>query len=83
MALRIDCPNCGRRPFSEFWFGGALDGQPPAPESVIDPAAEFARVWYRHNVSGLQTERWFHFAGCRRWLTASRDTLTNAVHDVH
>lgn len=83
MALRIDCPNCGSRPFTEFWFGGVLAGEPPTPESTIDPAAEFARVWYRSNVAGMQTERWFHFAGCRRWLTACRDTLTHAVHDVH
>jgi heterotetrameric sarcosine oxidase delta subunit len=82
MSLRITCPNCGSRPFTEYWFGGELRGEPPAPDSRIDPAAEFARIWYRRNVAGEQAERWFHYAGCRRWLTARRDTLTNTVHGV-
>jgi sarcosine oxidase subunit delta len=30
----------------------------------------------------VQTERWFHFAGCRRWLTVERNTVTNEVHAV-
>jgi sarcosine oxidase subunit delta len=83
MALRIDCPNCGRRPFTEFWFGGEVAGDSPTPGGTIDPEAEFARVWYKRNAFGVQTERWFHFAGCRRWLTACRDTFTHAVNDVH
>jgi heterotetrameric sarcosine oxidase delta subunit len=33
----------------------------------------------RRNVRGVQEERWFHRDGCRRWLTLSRDTATNAV----
>jgi heterotetrameric sarcosine oxidase delta subunit len=31
------------------------------------------------NVAGVTTERWFHAAGCRRWLTLRRDTRTDAV----
>ncbi len=82
MALLIGCPNCGARPFTEFWFGGEVIAQPPAPGERLDPAIEFARVWYRRNVSGLQSEQWYHYAGCRRWLTAQRDTSTNVVHGV-
>ena len=26
-----------------------------------------------------QTERWFHRDGCRRWLTITRNTVTNQV----
>jgi heterotetrameric sarcosine oxidase delta subunit len=33
----------------------------------------------RRNVAGVQRERWFHRDGCRRWLTISRNTLTNIV----
>jgi heterotetrameric sarcosine oxidase delta subunit len=55
----------------------------PAPERHPDPDPEFERIWYRRNAAGLQTERWFHHAGCRRWLTAERDTVTNAIHAVH
>lgn len=73
MALRIICPNCGSRPFTEYWFGGEV----PQPAD-----SEFARIWHRRNVAGMQTERWFHHAGCRRWLTVTRDTTTNTIHGV-
>jgi heterotetrameric sarcosine oxidase delta subunit len=73
VGLRISCPNCGSRPYTEFWFGGELPG---AAEDELD------RVWLRRNAAGWQVERWFHYAGCRRWLTVERDTLTNAVHAV-
>src|ERR1043166_7200368 len=39
VALKIDCPNCGPRPFTEFTFGGELrDVRSP------DAAADFTRV---------------------------------------
>jgi len=82
MALLVHCPNCGRRPFTEFWFGGEVIPHPPGPGEPVDQAVEIARVWYRRNVAGLQSERWYHYAGCRRWLTAQRDTLTNTVHGL-
>jgi heterotetrameric sarcosine oxidase delta subunit len=82
MALLIACPNCGTRPYTEFWFGGELTARPPAPGVAADASAEFARVWYRQNVAGMQSERWYHYAGCRRWLTVQRDTSTNVVHGV-
>ena len=76
MGLRISCPRCGSRPYTEFWFGGELP--PPAVEGEDD----FERVWLRENVAGIQVERWFHYAGCRRWLTVERDTVTNEVQRV-
>jgi heterotetrameric sarcosine oxidase delta subunit len=90
MGLRLNCPNCGSRPHTEFWFGGELElhGQPApeaataapvAPESAAHEA-DFARVWLRQNSYGVQHERWFHHAGCRRWHTAVRNTLTNEIH---
>jgi heterotetrameric sarcosine oxidase delta subunit len=69
----ITCPNCGERSYTEFWFGG----------EVPDPADDdFGRVWLRRNVAGAQLERWFHSAGCRRWLTLERDTRTNEIQRV-
>jgi heterotetrameric sarcosine oxidase delta subunit len=83
MALMVPCPNCGRRPFTEFWCSGELPTH--APDAAADPdplEADFQRVWLRRNVAGPQTERWFHAAGCRRWFTVTRNTLTNEIHDV-
>ncbi len=79
MGFRIACPNCGSRPFTEFWFGG--EHRPFIDAQDLDE--DFARVWFRENVAGRQSERWYHYAGCRRWLTVERDTVTNKIYGVH
>lgn len=72
--MRIPCPNCGDRPYTEFSFGGEL-----RPIDAADPEEDFARVFLVANAAGPQRERWFHLAGCRRWVTVRRDTLTDRV----
>lgn len=79
MGLRISCPNCGIRSYTEFSFGGEV---PPHRADGETEDEEFERVWLRRNAAGLQRERWFHAAGCRRWLTLERDTVTNEVRRV-
>ncbi len=75
--LWITCSNCGRRPVEEYRFGGELRG---AAASITDPVQrDVDYVWMRDNIEGVTTERWFHSAGCRRWLTLSRDTITDSV----
>jgi heterotetrameric sarcosine oxidase delta subunit len=74
VSLLVPCPHCGRRPFTEFAFGGEL-----RPIEADDLEADFARVYLRENAAGPQEERWFHLLGCRRWLTISRDTVTNRI----
>jgi heterotetrameric sarcosine oxidase delta subunit len=80
MALMIPCPTCGRRPYTEFWCGGEL------PEgghgATADPEGDYRRVWLKRNRAGDQLERWFHHAGCRRWVTLTRNTISNEIHDV-
>jgi sarcosine oxidase subunit delta len=80
MALMIPCPLCGRRPYGEFWCSGELPegGHGPAPDRDED----YRRVWLRRNVAGDQRERWFHHAGCRRWFSLTRNTVSNRIHDV-
>ncbi len=72
--MRIPCPNCGARPYTEFSFGGEL-----RPIAAADPEDDFARVFLVANAAGQQRERWFHVAGCRRWVTVRRDTVTGRV----
>ena len=79
LALRLCCPNCGSRPYTEFWFGGELV-EGPAPGD--GPQEDYARVWLKPNTAGRHLERWFHQAGCRRWLVVERDSLTNEIHDL-
>ncbi|MEX0754395.1 MAG: sarcosine oxidase subunit delta [Actinomycetota bacterium] len=76
MSMRIPCPNCGSRPYTEYSYGGEL--------RAIDADSldeDFRRVYLRENADGPQRERWFHAAGCRRWLTLTRDTVTNRIDD--
>jgi sarcosine oxidase subunit delta len=75
MGFQINCPNCGPRSYQEFWFGGEL--REYEPDADLDH--HYAYVWLRANVAGPQRERWFHYAGCRRWLTVERDTRTNEL----
>jgi sarcosine oxidase subunit delta len=75
--LWITCPTCGERPVSEFRFGGEM---PHVPDSITDEAQRNVDwVWMNDNVDGVTIERWFHAAGCRRWLTLRRDTSTDRV----
>lgn len=75
MALRIPCPTCGPRPYTEFTYGGELRELGPSG----DHEEEYRRVYLRRNPAGPQDERWFHAFGCRRWLTLARDTVTNHI----
>jgi heterotetrameric sarcosine oxidase delta subunit len=75
MGFQIDCPNCGRRSYHEFWFGGELRLHNPAMTLEED----YRNTWLRTNAAGPQVERWFHFAGCRRWVTLERDTCDNTI----
>ncbi len=74
MSLRIPCPHCGLREYTEFTFGGELRDLESG-----DHEDDFRRVFLRDNEAGIQIERWFHAYGCRRWLTLRRDTVTNQV----
>ena len=38
-----------------------------------------AYLYMRSNPAGWTTENWFHRAGCRRYFTVERHTVTNAV----
>jgi heterotetrameric sarcosine oxidase delta subunit len=76
----IDCPNCGSRPTEEFRFGGEL---PIVPDTVVgQEARNLDYVWFFNNTDGPMVERWFHDTGCRRWLTQTRNTLTDRADTV-
>ena len=74
------CPRCGRRPLDEFTFGGERRA---SADWLNDPdERDFDDVWVFENPAGIATERWFHAAGCRRWLTIRRDTSVDRVVEV-
>ncbi len=63
----------------EFRYGDI----PTVPDEITDAAArDLDRAFMRTNTEGIVTERWFHEAGCRRWMTVRRDTRTDEVVSV-
>ncbi len=79
MSFLVRCPNCGQRSVYEFGFGGEVKKRP-----ALD-ASEAAWIDYRYNrenLNGVQKEWWFHRSGCRQWLLATRNTVTNEVLDT-
>ena len=76
--LLLPCPNCGPRNVSEFRYGGETNHRSKDPSAVSE--AEWASYLYlRNNVLGVQTEWWYHRAGCGLWFLAERHTYTNEV----
>lgn len=76
MSFLIPCPQCGDRSAYEFRFGGEVRKR-PTPQA---PEPEWIQyVHHRNNTAGVHTEWWFHRSGCRQWIQAERNTVTNRV----
>ena len=75
MSFLIDVPELRSAPVHRLPLrrGGAAR----RPTRRVEPSDEVRRLWMRRNVAGEQAERWFHRDGCRRWLTITRNTVTN------
>ncbi len=78
--LRIRCPFCGLRDYSEFSYGSDASVVYPNLDAGEDEWHE--AVFMRENVRGLQSETWHHVNGCRMWLIVERDTLTHEIVSV-
>ena len=79
MSFLIPCPHCGNRSVYEFRFGGEVKQRPAAGSR--------GEVWLDYtytkvNAAGWQREWWYHRAGCRAWLQAVRNTVTNEVTET-
>jgi len=76
--LRIPCPHCGERDYTEFRYAG--DAVKPRPaHGTSDFNAWYEYVFLFDNPKGPHREYWQHVLGCRQWLVLERDTATNAV----
>ena len=79
MTFLIPCPGCGPREALEFSYGGEVIRRAGPTASDEELAAA---LFFRRNVSGWQTEWWFHRDGCRRWFVAERHTVTNEIRST-
>ena len=76
--LRIICPFCGERDYTEFRYGGDATKKRPAHTEAK------STVWHDYvflfdNPKGMHQEFWQHVFGCREWLVLERCTATNKV----
>ena len=79
--LRIPCPYCGLRDFTEFVYGGdASNRLPDLADDDVDRWVE--HVLLRDNPVGLHAEHWQHQSGCRQWLRVVRNTVTHVIESV-
>lgn len=78
--FRIPCPHCGLRNLSEFRHLPERGARPDP--STATPAQWRGYLYDRNNLADWTAETWFHGAGCRRYLTVERHTVTNDVRPV-
>lgn len=76
--LRIACPHCGDRDYTEFRYGG--DARQCRPRHGSGDAT----TWHDHvflfdNPKGAHREYWQHLQGCRQWLLVERNTASNEI----
>jgi sarcosine oxidase, subunit delta len=78
--ILLPCPHCGPRNASEFrYLGEALE----RPEPNAAGTGEWrAYLYLRRNPADWTTETWLHRAGCRKFLTVERHTVTNEVRAI-
>lgn len=74
--LRITCPWCGTRDYTEFRYGGDAGKARPV-HGEGDAVAWHDHVFLFDNPKGPHTEYWQHVLGCRQWLVLERNTATN------
>lgn len=76
--LRLTCPWCGPRDYTEFRYGGDASKTRPV-HGAADMNAWHDYVFLSDNPKGPHREYWQHVLGCREWLVVERDTATDAV----
>lgn len=75
--MRLTCPHCGDRDWSEFRYGGDAGRTRPA-HGEADRKTWHDYVFTYDNPKGPHTEHWQHVLGCRQWFVMTRNTATNA-----
>ena len=76
--LRITCPLCGERDYTEYRYGGDARKTRPAHQTA-DRNAWHEYVFLFDNSKGPHREFWQHVLGCRQWIVLERNTATNEV----
>ena len=79
----IRCPYCGECDQSDFTHAGDAHIARPTNSADLSDEAWADFVFLRPNRKGVMAERWFHAAGCRRFLNLLRNTATDEILAVY
>jgi sarcosine oxidase subunit delta len=77
--LLLTCPNCGERNVAEFRYAGEAKQRPANPTDPANDTAWANYLHFKNNSLGVQTEWWYHRAGCGGWFLAQRHTKTQQI----
>ena len=69
----LECPNLGRRPITEFEFGGRLESE---PAELDMPAARWA---FEQDSRPMICSEWWYHRSSKQWFQIERDTQKNVV----
>ncbi len=75
--IRIPCPFCGLRNCDEFVNKGESKRRPAVGAASREEWRAY--LYDRVNPEGWVRERWYHRAGCRRYIKVERHTFTNEI----
>ncbi|MBC3193386.1 sarcosine oxidase subunit delta [Pseudonocardia sp. C8] len=75
--MLLPCPWCGPRSAGEFRFTGESGPRPDPTTTTTDEWRSY--LYLQDNPCGWSREGWYHGAGCRRFFTVERNTLSNEV----
>ncbi len=77
--LLVPCPNCGPRNAADLRYVGESPARPDP--AGTDPESWRHYLYLRDNPAGWLAELWYCRAGCRRYFTTERHTVTNEFRD--
>jgi len=75
--ILLPCPWCGSRNAQEFRYVGEARRRPDPNATTADEWRDY--LYTKANPAGWTTEGWFHRAGCGRYFTVERNTVSNEV----
>ena len=72
----LDCPHLGKRPISEFVFGGNVD---PEPANLEISPSKWA---FEQDSRPMERTEWWYHEPSQIWFRVKRDTMSNRIIQV-
>lgn len=73
----VPCPWCGERNSMEFRSIGESKKRPNVNSTSAEEWRDY--LYTKSNLAGWVAETWYHRAGCHRYFSVERHTVTNDI----